>query len=126
MSERRAALPGVDPAKAGARGRCPRCGAGRLFGGFLKLRPSCTECGLDYGFADSGDGPAAFVILIVGIVVIGLALWLEVSVSPPFWVHLVLWLPLTVLLSLPLMRLFKGMLIGVQYRTRAAQGRLDG
>jgi uncharacterized protein (DUF983 family) len=126
MGDRPKSLPGVDPARAAARGRCPRCGEGRLFAGFLKLRPSCSECGLDYGFADSGDGPAVFVILIVGIVVIGLALWLEVTAAPPIWVHLILWLPLTVLLSLPLMRLIKGMLIGQQFRTRAAQGRLDG
>lgn len=108
------------------RGRCPRCGQGRLFDGFLRLKPNCSDCGLDYGFADSGDGPAAFVILLIGIVIVGLALWLEVTVGPPLWVHLILWLPLTVILCLPPMRLLKGLMIGLQYRNKAAEGRLDG
>ncbi|GGE14350.1 membrane protein [Aureimonas endophytica] len=125
MSDRQTSFPGIDPGKAAARGRCPRCGEGRLFHGFLKLRPACDNCGLDYGFADSGDGPAAFVILFVSVIVVGLALWLEVTVSPPFWVHLILWLPLTVLLALPAMRIMKGALIGLQYRNRASEGRLE-
>ena len=108
------------------RGRCPRCSQGRLFDGFLRLKPNCSDCGLDYGFADSGDGPAAFVILLIGIVIVGLALWLEVTVGPPLWVHLTLWLPLTVILCLPPMRLLKGLMIGLQYRNKAAEGRLDG
>ncbi|WP_152044996.1 DUF983 domain-containing protein [Aureimonas psammosilenae] len=125
MTDPQASYPDVDPGRAAMRGRCPRCGEGPLFDGFLKLRPSCSRCGLDYAFADAGDGPAAFVVLIVGVVVIGLALWVEISFSPPLWVHLLLWLPLSVILVLPLMRLFKGLLIGLQYRNRAAEGRLD-
>ena len=58
------------PIGRGLRGRCPRCGEGRLFHGFLSLRPACERCGLDYGFADAGDGPAVFVILIGGFIVV--------------------------------------------------------
>ncbi len=126
MSDPSRAFPNVDPSKAAGRGRCPRCGEGKLFAGFLRLKPACTSCGLDYAFADSGDGPAAFVILAVGVVVIGLALWLEITYAPPVWLHLLLWLPLTVVLSLPLMRYLKGLIIGLQFRNRAAEGRLDG
>ncbi|WAP71003.1 DUF983 domain-containing protein [Jiella pelagia] len=117
----------VDPVKAATRGRCPHCGKGRLFSGFLTLAPRCDHCDLDYEFADSGDGPAVFVILIIGFVVCGLALWVEVSFSPPLWVHLLLWLPLILILCLPLLRILKGTMIGLQYKNRAAEGRLaDG
>lgn len=125
MNEDRAHYPPVDPVKAGIGGRCPRCGEGRLFSGFLSLRDRCRACGLDYGFADAGDGPAAFVILIVGFVVVGLALWMEVSYGPPLWVHFILWVPLAIGLSLWAMRLAKGVLITLQYSNKAAEGRLD-
>ena len=125
MAEDRAFHAEADPVKAATRGRCPRCGEGRLFAGFLSLRKRCSHCDLDYAFADSGDGPAVFVILIIGFVVCGLALWMEVSVAPPLWVHFLLWLPLTLILALPLLRLLKGTMIGLQYRNRAAEGRLE-
>ncbi len=121
----KAVWPPVDPIRAGIAGTCPRCGQGRLFQGVLALRKSCGFCGLDYAFADSGDGPAAFVILIVGFVVVGLALWLEVSFSPPFWLHIVLWVPLILILGLFALRLIKGLLITVQYANSAAEGRID-
>ena len=73
---------------SGLKGRCPRCGKGRLFDGFLAVKPECENCGLSYSFADSGDGPAIFVMLAVGFLVIGLVLWSEISYSPPFWVHI--------------------------------------
>jgi uncharacterized protein (DUF983 family) len=115
----------VPPASAGMRGRCPRCGQGRLFKGFLDTAPSCSACGLDFKFIDSGDGPAVFVILIIGFVVVGLALFVEVSWQPPLWLHAVLWLPLTLALSLGLLRPLKGLMIGLQYRNKAEQGRID-
>ena len=115
----------ADPVKAATRGRCPRCGEGKLFAGFLTLAKRCSHCGLDYEFADSGDGPAVFVILIIGFVVCGLALWLEVSLSPPLWVHFLLWVPLTLILCLPLLRILKGTMIGLQYKNHAAEGRLS-
>lgn len=111
---------------AALRGRCPHCREGRLFSGVLALRGGCEECGLDYAFADAGDGPAVFAILIVGFLVVGLALWLEVAHTPPLWLHFLLWLPLTPLLCLAALRLLKGLLITLQYRNNAAEGRLDG
>ncbi len=115
----------ADPFAAGIRGRCPRCGQGRLFTGYLTLRSSCEACGLDYGFADSGDGPAAFVILIIGFIVVGLALAVEVSYGPPLWLHFIIWVPLALVLSLAALRVIKGLLVTLQYRNRAAEGRID-
>lgn len=126
MSADRAHFPPVEPVAAGLKGRCPRCGEGRLFSGYLTLRPGCANCGLDYGFADAGDGPAVFVILIIGFIVVGLALWVEVSFGPPLWLHFIIWIPLAVVGSLVPLRLFKGVLITLQYANKAAEGRLDG
>ena len=78
----------------GLAGRCPRCRKGALFSGFLNVRKQCPECGLDYSFADAGDGPAIFVILISGFIVVGAALIVEVIYQPPFWLHALLWGPL--------------------------------
>ncbi|WP_048646042.1 DUF983 domain-containing protein [Nitratireductor soli] len=117
--------PPVDAFAAGLGGRCPRCGEGRLFSGFLSVGAECSNCRLDYGFADAGDGPAVFVILIIGFLVVGLALWMEVSMGPPLWVHFLLWIPLTLILSLTALRLIKGLLIALQYRNKAAEGKLD-
>ncbi|WP_454917621.1 DUF983 domain-containing protein [Xanthobacter sediminis] len=110
----------------GLLGRCPRCGRGRLFKGFLNLAPRCEVCGLDYGFADSGDGPAVFVILIGGCVVVALALWVEAVYEPPLWVHAALWIPAILVVTLGLLRPFKGVMVALQYRNHAAEGRLDG
>lgn len=117
--------PPVEPIVAGLKGCCPRCGQGRLFSGLLTIAPRCDVCDLDYSFADAGDGPAVFVILIIGFVVVGLALWMEVSFNPPLWLHFLLWVPLTVVLSIGGLRLIKGVLITLQYANRAAEGRLD-
>lgn len=125
MTKDEARFPPVDPVSVGLRGRCPRCGEGQLFDGFLSVKPACAICGLDNSFADAGDGPAVFVILIIGFIVVGLALWLEVNYSPALWVHLVLWIPLTLILSLALLRGIKGLLIALQFRNKAAEGRID-
>jgi uncharacterized protein (DUF983 family) len=109
----------------GIRGRCPRCGEGRLFDGFLTVRPSCAVCGLDFSFADSGDGPAVFIMMIVGFVVVGLALVVEFAFHPPYWVHAVLWVPLVLGLAIGLLRPLKGLMIAQQYRHRAELGRLE-
>ena len=116
---------GVSPYAAGLSCRFPRCGRGKLFSGFLTVAPSCTQCGLDYSFDDSGDGPVVFIILVAGSLVVGLALWVELSWSPPFWVHALLWTPLVLISTLGLMRPLKAMLIAQQYAKRAAEGRLD-
>ncbi|MEO4043596.1 DUF983 domain-containing protein [Hoeflea sp. CAU 1731] len=126
MSEQdRAIYPSLDPISTGMKGRCPRCGQGHLFDGFLTLKKNCAMCGLDYDFADAGDGPAVFVILIIGFIVVGLALWLEVSYSPPLWLHFILWIPLTIGLSLWLLRALKGVLINMQFKNDASEGRID-
>ena len=108
----------------GLRGRCPRCGKGSLFRGFLTLRPRCESCGLDLSFADAGDGPAVFVILLGGFLVVFAALITEVLYRPPFWLHAVLWLPLILLVTLVPLRVIKGLLIDLQYHHKAQEGRL--
>jgi len=113
------------PIGRGLRGRCPRCGEGKLFSGFLTLRKNCDRCGLDYDFADAGDGPAVFVILIGGALVVFAALITEVVYQPPYWVHAALWLPMILLVTLAPLRLIKGVLIALQYHHKAAPGRLD-
>jgi uncharacterized protein (DUF983 family) len=115
----------VSPYVAGLTGRCPRCGEGKLFDGFLALRERCSVCGLDYSFADAGDGPAVFVMFIAGFIVVGLALATEIKYAPPVWVHAALWLPLILLVTLAPLRLIKGLLIALQYHHNAAEGRLD-
>ena len=113
------------PIGRGLRGRCPRCGEGRLFKGFLALRTACEHCGLDYSFADAGDGPAVFVILIGGFIVVFAALITEIVYQPPYWVHAALWLPLILLVTLAPLRLIKGLLIALQFHHKAAEGRLE-
>jgi uncharacterized protein (DUF983 family) len=112
----------MHPVLTGLLCRCPRCGKGKLFSGFLTLRPRCDVCGLDYKFADAGDGPAVFVILIGGGIVTAAALITEVMYQPPYWVHAVLWLPLILLVTLAPLRLMKGILIALQYHHKAAEG----
>lgn len=114
------------PIARGLLGRCPACGQGKLFHGFLNLRPGCDKCGLDYGFADAGDGPAVFVILIGGAIVVFAALMTEVIYQPPYWVHAALWLPMILLVTLLPLRLVKGLLIALQFHHKAAPGRLVG
>lgn len=113
------------PLGAGLLGKCPRCGEGKLFDGFLELAPGCDQCGLDYRFADAGDGPAVFVILLAGFLVLGLALWVELTYEPPFWLHLVIFLPLTIIVCLGLLRPLKGLMVAAQYHHKAEEGRLD-
>jgi uncharacterized protein (DUF983 family) len=104
--------------------KCPRCGEGRLFEGFLSLRPSCSACGLDYAFIDAGDGPAVFIILIAGFIVVFCALIVEVIYQPPFWLHAVLWVPLVLLTTLAPLRPMKSLLIALQFHHKAQEGRL--
>ena len=119
MSEERA-YPPVSPLVAGAMCRCPRCGKGKLFDGFLSLPPQCDVCGLDLSFADAGDGPAIFVIMIAGAIVVGAALLTEVKYQPPYWVHAVLWIPLILIVTLWPLRGLKSLLIALQYHHKAS------
>ncbi|MES0809623.1 DUF983 domain-containing protein [Roseibium sp. SCPC15] len=123
--EDKAHFPPVNPVTAGLSGKCPRCGQGKLFDGFLGIKKLCSACGLDYSFADSGDGPAVFVIMLVGFIVVALVLFVELAYQPPIWLHLILWLPLTVLLAGGSLRPLKGLMIALQFRHKAEEGRLD-
>lgn len=111
--------------RSGLLRRCPRCGEGKLFSKFLTVAPKCGCCGLDFSKVDSGDGPAVFVVLILGFIVVGLALWVEVTFTPAYWVHFVLWLPLSVLGVFLMLPWFKATLIAFQYMHEAEEGRLD-
>ena len=121
----RSSYPPVSPVVAGLSCRCPRCGKGRLFSGFLSLPPRCEACGLDYSFIDSGDGPAVFVIFLSGFIVVGAALIVEALYRPPFWLHAMLWGPLILITTLGPLRPMKGLMIALQYHHGAAEGRLD-
>lgn len=112
-------------ANAILKGLCPRCGQGPLFHGYIALRKECPACRLDYAMFDAGDGPMVFGILIVGAIVCGLALWVEFTFQPPLWVHAVLWLPLSCLLTAIFLRLSKSALLVLQYKHKAGEGRLS-
>jgi len=112
------------PAAVALRGLCPRCAAQSLYKGVAGFAPQCRACGLDFAGFNVGDGPAAFLILIVGGLVTGLAVAVELAAEPPFWVHILLWLPLTALLVVASLRLAKGLLLALEYRHRAREGRI--
>ena len=118
MAER--SWPPLSPFATGLAGRCPRCGQGPLFAGYLALAPSCTVCGLDLTPADSADGPAFFVMWGVAAVVVLFAGLTEVLFSPPMWVHLALWIPLTLVGAAVMLRPVKGLMVALQYRHRIA------
>ncbi len=96
-----------------------------MFRGLLTVPPKCDVCGLDFSFADSGDGPSVFVTLIAGFLVLGAALAVDMAYEPPIWIYAVVFLPLTVIVCLGLLRPLKGLLIASQYKTKAAPGRLE-
>jgi len=111
---------------ASLKGRCPRCGKGSLFQGYLAVRSSCPSCGLDLSRFEAGDGPAVFVILIVGAIVAGGALLMEVAFQPPYWIHALVWGPALLILSLAFLRPLKAALIVLQYKHKAEEGRRVG
>jgi uncharacterized protein (DUF983 family) len=115
----------VNPFLAGLLGRCPHCGRSPLFSGFLTVRPVCLGCGFDLSKADAGDGPAVFIILIAGFLCAFGALAFDLSLHPPIWVDFAVWLPLAALLSIGLIRPFKGVLIALQFHNKAAEARRD-
>jgi uncharacterized protein (DUF983 family) len=89
-----------------------------LFTGLLSVRSACPACGLDLSEQDAGDGPAVFVILFLGLIVVGLAAWVELKFEPPMWVHMALWTPLIVVGAIVMLRPLKAALIALQYRHR--------
>ena len=117
--------PPVSPLQAGLKATCPRCGVGKLYAGVLTPAKQCMNCGLDYSFIDSGDGPAVFVIMILGFIVLGLALAFEAAFHPPIWVHVILWVPVIVIASIWGLRFGKAMMTAMQHQTSAKQGELE-
>jgi uncharacterized protein (DUF983 family) len=112
-----------NPYVAGLRGRCPNCGQGALFQGFLSVAPACATCGYDLKAADSGDGPAVFVILVGGFLVAFAALFTEIAYHPPVWLHLIVFLPLALIVCLGLLRPFKGLMLAAQFANKASEAR---
>ncbi|WP_030540361.1 DUF983 domain-containing protein [Sphingobium sp. DC-2] len=109
---------------AASRGCCPRCDEATLFAGPVRFSSHCRACGLDYGQFNVGDGPAAFLTLIVGAVMVAMALTVELKFHPPLWVHLLLWTPLTVAAVVGSLRIAKGALLILEYRNKAREGRI--
>lgn len=112
------------PFDAAVRGLCPRCGAQGLFAGLLRFAPRCRGCGLDLAAFNVGDGPAAFLIMVVGGLIVGLAIAVELSLHPPFWLHLLLWPPITALAVIGSLRITKGLLLALEFRNAAREGRI--
>lgn len=122
--EEQGSWPRIEPVRTGMRGRCPRCGQGHLFDGFLKMRENCEVCGLSYAFADPADGPAFFVICFGCVPAVVFALLLQVQLDPPYWVHLVTSLPFLLITCLAPLRPLKGWLVCSQFFFKAREGRL--
>ena len=117
---------GVNPILAGLACRCPNCGRSPLFTGFLKLARGCPACGQDYSRFQSGDGPAVFIILIVGFVCCFGALFADLSMHPPIWVTLLFWMPVAGIASVALIRPLKGVMVALQFHNKASKARRGG
>jgi uncharacterized protein (DUF983 family) len=104
-------------------GQCPRCRARTLFDGVISFAPQCRSCGLDFSRFNVGDGPAAFLTMVIGALVSGLAIWLQLRAEPPFWVHIVLWVPLTTFAVIAGLRYSKAKLLAAEYRRKAGEAR---
>jgi len=112
------------PLSSGLRGLCPRCGAKTLFASGVRFADRCTPCGLDIAAFNVGDGPAAFLTLIIGAIIAASAITLDLSVSPPWWVHVLIWPPVTLGLIVGSLRVAKGWLLALEYRNAAREGRI--
>ena len=112
------------PLAAAVARRCPRCGARPLFDGWVRFAPRCRGCGLDFQAFNVGDGPAAFLILIVGALVVAAALVLDAFAEPPWWVHLV-WIPVAAALTIGGLRVAKAALLAQEHKHRAREGRIS-
>jgi uncharacterized protein (DUF983 family) len=106
------------PLLRGLAGRCPACGRGALFEGFIRLAPQCTACGADLSRPGGAEDPFAFIVLIVGFIVVGAAVAVEIGLAWPVWLHMVVWLPLALVLCLGPLRPTRGLLAGIQHRHR--------
>jgi len=115
----------ANPFLTGLKCRCPKCGEGPLFNGYLKVVDRCGSCGADLSKADSGDGPVVFILLIVGMIGSSGLLFTELALKWPIWLELVVWLPLIAIMTLAALRPFKGVLIALQFHNRASEARND-
>lgn len=113
--------PTVSPFSAGMRCACPRCGRGKLYRGYLTVAERCDACGLDLAKHDSGDGPAVFLIFILGFVVVPIALWVSMTVDWPLWLHAIVWSIVVLGMTLGMLRPAKAYVIALQYRYRRSE-----
>ncbi len=126
MTELRAdGVPAPSPVRAALMGQCPRCGARTLFSGPVAFAPSCKSCALDFSGFNVGDGPAAFLTLILGAIVVGLAAWMQLRFDPPLWVQIAIWAPVTLAGTIMALRVAKSALMGAEYRNAAREGRIS-
>ncbi len=102
----------------GMRCKCPSCGIGGVFDGYLSVKQSCDNCGEELHHHRADDAPPYFTIFIVGHVIVALAMWVEMAYVPPMWIHMAVWLPLTLIMSLALLRPIKSALVGLQWALR--------
>ena len=114
---------GASPVALALAGKCPRCGAHSLFDGWVTFARRCRNCGLDLEAFNVGDGPAAFLIFIVGTITVVGALVVDAAFSPRWWVHLV-WVPVAAALTIGGLRLGKAWLLALEYKHRAREGRV--
>ena len=117
--------PNLSPLQTGIAGKCPRCGKGNLFAGYLTVAKSCGNCGLSFSFADAGDGAAWFVLLFACVFGVGSILGVEVAYSPPYWVHALIAIPVLIIMPMLLLRPVKGMFLAQQWQTGASEGSTD-
>ena len=117
--------PSISPLTTGMRGKCPRCGRGDLFNGYLTVAPACKSCGLSFSFADAGDGAAWFVMLFACIAGVGSILGVEVAYAPVWWVHVLIAIPILIVLPMILLRPMKGVMLNQQWKMGAEQGRVE-
>lgn len=106
---------------AALKGQCPQCGAATLFDGVAQFASKCSACGLDFASYNVGDGPAAFLTLGVGAIIVFLAIVVDQAAHPPFWVHVLLWVPLTAVLTAVSLRMAKAMLLTVEHKRKARE-----
>jgi uncharacterized protein (DUF983 family) len=117
--------PPLSVVSTGIKGKCPRCGRGNLFDGYLTVAKSCRSCGLSFAFADAGDGAAWFVMLFACVVGVGSILGVEVAYSPPWWVHVLIAIPALIIAPMLMLRPMKGLMLCQQWKTGAEEGRLS-
>lgn len=120
------ALAVVAPVQVALRGLCPRCGQPTLFAGWVRFADCCTACGLDFSAFNVGDGPAAFLTLILGAIVVAAAITLELTLAPPIWVHMLIWIPVTAIAVTGALRISKAALLALEYRNKAREFRSEG